>query len=127
MKLELVNITAITETIEKVRDRQRAAYEELSPKKTIARHIASTHVEFCEQLLQAIVKMEKTEITPPQWIPVTERLPENSAPVLVYDKWRTIPGGNVDMMSYYPQAQRWEIDRDVTHWMPLPAKPEGIK
>ncbi len=127
MKLELVNFTAITETIEKVRDRQRAAYEELSPKKTIARHIASTHVEFCDQLLQAIGKMEKTEITPPQWIPVTERLPENDDLVLVYFKWKTFPGGEVDVSAYHPRAQRWENTWDVTHWMPLPEKPEGIK
>lgn len=69
MMIELVEIKAITETIEHVRDRQRAVYEQLSPKKTIARHIASTHVEFCDQLLQAIGKMERIGLE----MPIRER------------------------------------------------------
>jgi len=79
MKLELVNITAITETIEKVRDRQRAAYEELSPKKTIARHIASTHVEFCDQLLQAIGKMDRIILD----LPIPERTRAKITPEMI--------------------------------------------
>ena len=68
----------------------------------------------------------------PQWVPVSERLPESNKPVLVYylsaywlnpsmsvalhfngDRWRQLIGGE-DMNA-------------VTHWMPLPEPPEQEK
>ena len=58
------------------------------------------------------------------WIPVTERLPENDDLVLVYFKWKTFPGGEVDVSVYHPRAERWENTWDITHWMPLPKAPE---
>ena len=60
----------------------------------------------------------------PRWIPVTERMPENDDDVLVFSKYELFPGGDIDIMCYYPRAQRWEIDKNVTHWMPLPKAPD---
>ena len=60
----------------------------------------------------------------PRWIPVTERLPENEDDVLTFSKYEFFPGGDIDVACYYPRAQRWEIDRNVTHWMPLPKAPD---
>lgn len=62
-EINLVKLDDIRDTIKAVRDRQRKAYDTLPGKKTIARHIASTHVEFCDQLLQAIGKMRKITLT----------------------------------------------------------------
>lgn len=62
-EINLVELDDIRDTIKAVRDRQRKVYDTLPGKKTIARHIASTHVEFCDQLLQAIGKMRKITLT----------------------------------------------------------------
>ena len=61
-------------------------------------------------------------IYPYQWIPVTERLPEDASTVLAVDRDGTI------CTAYY--VGRWhgggDIDEDaVVHWMPLPEPPKG--
>ena len=75
-----------------------------------------------DAVIAAIDELPVTELQ--GWIPVTERLPENDDDVLTFSKYELFPGGNIDVMCYYPRAQRWEIDRNITHWMPLPQPPE---
>ncbi|EOY4402085.1 DUF551 domain-containing protein [Klebsiella michiganensis] len=66
----------------------------------------------------------------PGWIPVSERMPDNTEPVLCIEKradfgtygqpfvcWHD-GGGWVGKTNYRPI---------VTHWMPLPAGPQGVK
>ena len=72
----------------------------------------------------------------PAWIPVTERLPENNRPVMVYLKNYTIQGGYVVHIGTYDTAGFWFLrtqpgissfpvhDWVVTHWMPLPEPPK---
>jgi len=61
----------------------------------------------------------------PRWIPVTERLPCLTTPVLATD------GIEVDISWMYGVPPRWitsftAIDEDkLTHWMPLPQTPKG--
>lgn len=63
----------------------------------------------------------------PRWIPVTERLPEEGQYVLV--SYRTISGA-MRAVSYWflddRNKVRWggENELFVTHWMPLPERPE---
>ncbi|HDO7157169.1 MULTISPECIES: DUF551 domain-containing protein [Klebsiella/Raoultella group] len=67
---------------------------------------------------------------PDRWIPVSERIPDNTEPVLCIEKradfgtygqpfvcWHD-GGGWVGKTNYRPI---------VTHWMPLPADPEEVK
>ena len=60
----------------------------------------------------------------PQWMPVSERLPEPGMPVLC-----AMPSGSVEVMRKREYAGFWEwwdgdIDEiAVTHWMPLPQPP----
>lgn len=75
-----------------------------------------------DALIAKLDEMRPVEV--PDWIPVTERLPENDDPVLVYFKWKTFPGGDVDRDCYHPRAERWETTWDITHWMPMPQPPE---
>ena len=66
----------------------------------------------------------------PEWIPVTERLPEDRSDVLVVAYWHE--RWNVYMGWCAPERAEWSVhdgigDRDdvaVTHWMPLPEPPE---
>lgn len=74
----------------------------------------------------------------PQWIPVSERLPEHMVDVLVAIKWMEKPakahyneGGKcwVESLEYAElRGDGWLNDyipaSEVTHWMPLPAMPE---
>ena len=60
------------------------------------------------------------------WIPVSERLPEENAPVLVL----TVLGGmfvdfihGKSVVTGNPDFYELDIE-DVTHWMPLPTPPE---
>lgn len=51
----------------------------------------------------------------PRWIPVTERLPNNSGRYLVsYDS------GYVAMALYYESVSKWGSTKRIVAWMPLP-------
>lgn len=69
-------------------------------------------------------------VVPGKWIPVSERIPDNTEPVLCIEKradfgtygqpfvcWHD-GGGWVGKTNYRPI---------VTHWMPLPAAPQEVK
>ena len=66
-----------------------------------------------------------------RWIPVTERLPENRADVLVVVFWHET--WQVKMAWYAPERKQWYVsvglgqrsDVQVSHWMPLPEPPEA--
>ena len=64
----------------------------------------------------------------PRWIPVSERLPEVDATVLVVIE--TPRGQHVSFLSRHKQDGFWTHpdgdvdDINVTHWMPLPEPPE---
>lgn len=60
-----------------------------------------------------------------RWIPVTERLPEDAALVLIYPV-----DDEAASAQYWQQSNHFRMwdycvkPGDVTHWMPLPAAPE---
>ena len=59
-----------------------------------------------------------------QWIPVSERLPENDVPVLGCFAGKPA----VDTCVVF-EGEWWQVGHkiNVTHWMPLPLPPEGVK
>lgn len=59
-----------------------------------------------------------------QWIPVTERLPEEDVRVLVWvgENSCNFPMIDTDRI-HNGRWVRW--DRYITHWMPLPEPPKG--
>ncbi len=75
-----------------------------------------------DALIAKLDELRPVEVT--DWIPVTERLPEDYEAVLVYFKWKTFPGGDVDQDCYNSSLGRWGTTRNITHWMPLPQPPE---
>ena len=62
---------------------------------------------------------EKGKADAQQWIPVTERLPEENTAVLTYRE----SGIEVE----FREKRGWDYDEftpcPVTHWMPLPSPP----
>ena len=57
----------------------------------------------------------------PRWIPVTERLPENPAQVLVTYSW-----GEVTVGEYWNNGEGWgTYGEEVLAWMPLPEPYKG--
>ena len=66
-------------------------------------------------------------VTVPKWIPVTERLPEDSVAVNLHTR-----SGVVGTGFYDKQTKSWvqcysggSLFVDVTHWMPMPQPPKG--
>lgn len=69
-----------------------------------------------------------------KWIPVTERLPENTEKVLALSKSRFGNGYlswlvryNPDAGAFYDYDSEWGNIKihNITHWMPLPEPPKG--
>ena len=74
------------------------------------------------ELREYIAELEAAQ----RWIPVSERLPKENAPVLVL----TVLGGmfvdfihGKSVVTGNPDFYELDIE-DVTHWMPLPTPPE---
>lgn len=70
-------------------------------------------------------------VTVQEWIPVSERLPEDSGYYLVVyrDKYNGSISIAFDMYVKCKAGEWWENDfmRDVTHWMPLPEAPKEVE
>ena len=66
-------------------------------------------------------------VTVQEWIPVTERLPENDSDVLAYqdrgEESRIVPA-NYGCGVWFDCLFDHEAD-NITHWMPLPQPPKG--
>ena len=64
----------------------------------------------------------------PQWIPVTERLPEKTGKYLVCCQWRGEPAETwVCELIAFGKIKGWANEARnpaVTHWMPLPEPPK---
>lgn len=102
-------------------DDKKAAYE----------YIAGTRVDFKAEDLTDYGRELLCGKKRDEWIPVTERLPERADEVLIayreeYDEWTE--EYEVSTATYMPRAGRWDYDDlKITHWMPLPKPPEGMK
>ncbi|MBF0031510.1 DUF551 domain-containing protein [Citrobacter freundii] len=80
------------------------------------------------KLRAAILQAGNSPVTPDGWIPVSERMPDETQPVIVVSD-----GGVVQRTVYQFCEGVWvdwyeqydEVDPDAfTHWMPLPAAPQ---
>lgn len=84
----------------------------------------STHIAALQQ------EIEKLRGQLPQWIPVTERLPEvwrNDETAELVNYMICSPDFGVDIGNYHAKAKKWlcmALPCTVTHWMPLPSGPE---
>lgn len=70
----------------------------------------------------------------PKWIPVAERLPEEDGSYLVTTTTGTVTTARFYVGKTYPPTHyrpreytsptKWQSNRHVTHWMPLPEPPK---
>lgn len=94
-------------------------YDELAKRLREAAIRADSGYEISESLYSDIMQAADAieERSKPKWIPVTERLPELNANVLVY----SAHSGLIRI-----DANIW-FDRNATHWMPLPQPPKEVR
>jgi hypothetical protein len=52
------------------------------------------------------------------WIPITDRLPDNGDNVLLWD------GDFIEILLWFDRDQFESMYKNITHWMPLPAPPD---
>ena len=88
--------------------------------------------ERCLQIeIQKRMALEKADVRPVEWIPVTERLPETGVDVLVMFP-HNMAVASRDMGEWVVNSgDGWCTDvnlsddeKEPTHWMPLPAPPK---
>ena len=68
-----------------------------------------------------------------EWIPVTERLPEEKQKVLLYPTWQEVKYSVGYWMIHSTGIKQWyvggtmggNIEKGITHWSPLPPPPEN--
>ena len=73
-----------------------------------------------ETVLEYAENLQTTDVAQ-EWIPVTEKLPEDSATVLVCHK-----NGIVTTNAWLGAHWWFENERNpINHWMPLPEPPKG--
>ena len=104
------------------------------------RVITNSDVQWCLSELQDILEAEQPTLTPPnEWVSVEESLPEKRGEYIACacDEGEPIDeriwGDTVVICAdYYDGTFTWyegdteyDISDIVTHWMPLPAPPEG--
>lgn len=96
-----------------------------------------TPITLGDDLAEAADVIEKLRGQVPRWIPVEERLPEYGVRVLATDMYEEDDCTGIWTREEYPDDPEdgcWIDDRgwwhafdDVTHWMPLPDRPEAEK
>ena len=80
-----------------------------------------------------VEKLIAEGVTFQKWISVTERLPDEDGSYLVttttgavttarYYVSKTFPA--TKLLPEYTSQAKWQSNRDVTHWMPLPEPPK---
>lgn len=82
-----------------------------------------------EGLADDVIDIIANGVTVQEWVPVTERLPEDSGYYLVVhqNKYNGSISIAFEMYIKCKIGEWWENDYayDVTHWMPLPEPPKG--
>lgn len=100
----------------------------------LVRQLRTASVQCDEMRLRDFGYLMKTASEAiPQWIPVTERLPERLKYVLVRYKNNDMAvacwfDGDEDILFWRAMTDEgWcsDCDTDPTHWMPLPEPPKG--
>lgn len=88
-------------------------------------------IKKCVEMARDIIMDEPVvkDINVPSWIPVTERLPEDSRGVILCTRSRIVGVGFYDKntrnwVQYYSGGG---ICVEVTHWMPLPEAPKEVE
>ena len=96
--------------------------------------IENTFAEAADAIenLDEICQIQAEELLSiPQWIPVSERLPEEWWPVLGLIQFHDEKEPPIQQVLWYLGNGHWRetwrgdmIESDVTHWMPLPEPPK---
>ena len=79
----------------------------------------------------AMLQAGNSPVIPGRWIPVSERLPEDSGRYWCYVEEQNDLGKSHYQWNYSWNGDRWWVESEgggiVTHWMPLPAAPREVK
>lgn len=96
-----------------------------------AKRLGNLAADNCDEALERAEEAvrqrdEALSATGEGWIPVSERTPEHTDTVLFISA-RSYKLGHYAAGEWWDNAEpEWPPARDVTHWMPLPAKPSYV-
>ncbi|HHG2739086.1 DUF551 domain-containing protein [Klebsiella pneumoniae] len=91
-------------------------------------HIIDSTLAAAQHDTPALNSVQSVVTVPGKWIPVSERMPEDRAQVILWDA----EIGEVTSGHYSHKTQTFyhcgdAIENEITHWMPLPAAPQEVK
>ncbi|HCQ8432990.1 DUF551 domain-containing protein [Klebsiella oxytoca] len=133
-----------------VRERDRANAAEEALEKAQPAPVVPTFEEWCKRTDQkpqgwvrdamkeaydgaaaAMLQAGNSPVIPDTWIPVSEKLPEESGRYWCYVEEQTDLGKSHYQWNCSWNGERWWVEGEdggiVTHWMPLPAAPQEVK
>lgn len=102
-------------------------YEQVASKHGLGKSLVTGHKASYFKEAAELYASQFRSTTPEQWIPVSERLPEDDEQLVIFiewhERWKRVIEQYVSKWINVKQHREFDLKKNYTHWMPLPPPP----